>query len=143
MIHYSQEYMQLPSIHTKSGQYNTSSFYHHVARFTTGNYQSTNLGCVTNIVTKLGWNLLEHRRAKHRIINNLANIPVHHQLKVHDSSTHGSASHKYRQLGRKLNCYKYTFLPATIVSSLYHHLCIDDLGFSLISYYVYIENLLI
>ena len=91
----------------------------HAARFTTGNYYSMNLGCVTNMVTQLGWDLLEHRRAKHRItmfyeiINKLANIPVHHQLKVHDSSTHGSASHKFTHLNTKLNCYKYSFLPAT------------------------------
>ena len=57
--------------------------------------------CVTNMATQLGPYLLEHRRAKHRItmlykiINNLVNIPVHHQLKVHDSSTRGSASHKF------------------------------------------------
>ena len=92
------------------------------ARFTTGNYYSMNHGCVKNIVTQLGWDLLEHRRAKHRItmfyktINNLANIPVHHQLNIHDSSTCGSASYKFRQLNTKLNCYKYSFLPATIVS---------------------------
>ena len=129
------------------------------ARFTTGNYYSVKPGCVTNMVTQLGWDLLEHRRAKHRIamfykiINNLADIPVHHQLKVSDSSTRGSASHKFRQLNTKLNCNKYSFLPATIVfcgipcrlnfvnyrdwnsfnmhyrKSLYHHLCIDDMGF--------------
>ena len=52
----------------------------------------------------------------YKIINNLANIPVHHQLKVHDKSTRGSAFHKFRQLNTKLNCYKYSFLPATIVS---------------------------
>ena len=79
-------------------------------------------GCVTNMVTQLGWDLLEHRRDKHRItmfykiINNLANIPVNHRLKVHDSSTRGSAYHKFRQLNTKLNCYKYSFLPATVVS---------------------------
>ena len=76
----------------------------HAARFTTGNYLAMNPGCVANMVTQLGWDLLEHRRAKRRItmfykiINNLANIPVHHQLKVHDSSTRGSASHKFRQM---------------------------------------------
>ena len=114
-----------------------------------------NPGCVTNMVTQLGWNLLEHRRAKHRISmfykisNNLASIPVHHQLKVHDSSTRVSASYEFRQLMSKFNVYKYSFLPASIVSrntlplevrqllhlnsfnirylkSLYHHLCIDD-----------------
>ena len=94
----------------------------HTARFTAGNYYSMNPGCATYIFTQLCWDLLEHRRAKHRItmfykiINNLAIIPVHHQLKVHDSSTRGSASHKFRQLNTKLNCYKYSFLPATIVS---------------------------
>ena len=62
-----------------------------------------NPGCVTNMVTQLGWDLLEHRRAKRRItmfytiINNLANIPVLHLLKVHDSSTRGSVYHKFRQ----------------------------------------------
>ena len=103
------------------------SVQHHAARFTTGNYYSMNPGCVTNMVTQLGWDLLEHRRAKHRmnpgcvsnmvtqlgwdllehrrakhrvtmfykIINNLANIPVYHQLKVHDSSTGGTVSHKF------------------------------------------------
>ena len=48
-----------------------------------------NPGCVTNMVTQLGWDLLEHRRANHRtamfyeVINNISIIPVHHQLKVH------------------------------------------------------------
>ena len=123
----------------------------HAARFTTGNYYSMDPGCVANMVTQLGWDLLEHRRANHRmnpvnpgcvtnmvtqlgwdllehrrvkhgitmlyiIINYLANIPVHHQLNVHDSSTRGSASNKFRQINTKLNCYKYSFLPATIVS---------------------------
>ena len=100
----------------------SESVQRHAARFTTGNYYSMNPGCVTNTVTELGWDLIEHRRAKHRIImfykiiNNLADILVHHQLKVHDNSTRGSASHKFRQLNTKLNCYKYSFLPATIVS---------------------------
>ena len=77
---------------------------------------------VTNMVTQLGWNILEHKKAKHKItmfhkiINNLANIFWHHQLEVCDSSTRGSVSHKFRQLSTKLNCYKYSFLPATIIS---------------------------
>ena len=50
----------------------------------------------------------------YNIISNLANIPVHNQLIVHDSSTCGSTSHKFRQLNTKLNCNKYSFLPATI-----------------------------
>ena len=33
---------------------------HHAALFTTGNYHSMNPGCVTNMVTQLGWDLLEH-----------------------------------------------------------------------------------
>ena len=94
----------------------------HAAQLTTGNDQSMNPGCDTNMVTQLGWDLLEHRRAKHRrtmfykIINNFANIPVHHQLKVHDSCTRGSTSHKFRQLNTKLNGYRCLFLPATNVS---------------------------
>ena len=93
----------------------------HAARFTTGNYYWMNPGCVTNMVTQLRWDLLEHRRAKdgitifYEIINNLASIPVYLQLKVHDSNTRGSASHKFRQLNTKWSCYKYSFLPATIV----------------------------
>ena len=94
----------------------------HAARATTGHSYSKNPGCVTNMVTQLGWDLLEHRRANHRtvmfykIINNFANIPVHHRLRVHASSTRGSPSHKFRQLNKKITCYKYSFLPATIVS---------------------------
>ena len=93
---------------------------HHAARLTTGNYYSKSHGCVTNMVTKLGWDLLEHRRANYmitmhnKIINNLANIPVRHQLQIHDSSTRSSASHKFTQLNIKLNCYNYSFLPVTI-----------------------------
>ena len=81
-----------------------------------------NPGCVTNMVTQLGWVLLEHRRTNHRItmfykiIGNRASIRVHHQLRVHVSRTYVLASHKFRQLNTKLNCYKYSFLPATIVS---------------------------
>ena len=156
---------------------------HHAARFTTGNYYSMNPGCVTNMVTQLGWDLLEHRRAKHRmnpgcvtnmvtqlrwgllehrrdkhrmnpgcvtnmvtqlgwkllehrrakhrttmsyeIINNLASIPVHHQLKVHDSSTRDSTSHKFRQLNTKLNCYGYSFVRMSIYTEyLYEYITI-------------------
>ena len=94
----------------------------HAAWFTTGNYYSMNTGCVANMVTQRCWDLLEHRSANHRItmlykiINDLAKIPVHHQLKVHDSSTHGSDSHTFRKLNTKLNCYNYSFIPVTIVS---------------------------
>ena len=52
----------------------------------------------------------------YEIINNLANIPVYHQLKVHDSRTRDSASHEFRQLNTKLSCCKYSFLLATIAS---------------------------
>ena len=79
---------------------------HHVARFITENYHSENPWCATNMVAQLGWDLLEHRRAKHRItmfheiILNHANIPVHHQLKEHDSSTCSSASHNFRKFSK-------------------------------------------
>ena len=98
------------------------SMQQHAARLTTGNYYSFIPGCVTNMVTQLGWDLLQHRRAKHtmavldKIINNFANIPVHQHLKVHDRRTHGSVSHKFRQLNTKLNGHKFSFIPATIVS---------------------------
>ena len=39
---------------------------------------------------------------------------MHHQLKVHDSSTCGLASHKLRQLSTEWNCYEYSILSATI-----------------------------
>ena len=88
----------------------------------------------------------------YKIISNLASIPVHHQLKVHDNSTCGSASHKFRQLKTKFKCYRYSFLPETIVSwntlpleflnyrhwnsfnmryrkSQCHHFCIDEMEF--------------
>ena len=105
-----------------NGNVMVRSVQRHATLLTTGNYHSLNPGCATNMVTQLDWDLLEHRIAKHRItmfhniINNLVNIPVQHQLKVHDSSTRSSLSHKCTQLSAKLNCYKYSFLPATIIS---------------------------
>ena len=52
----------------------------------------------------------------------------HHQLKVHDSSTRGSASHRFRKLSPKLNCCKYSFLPATIVHGIPCRLSIAVIG---------------
>ena len=94
----------------------------HDARFTIENYHSKKHWCFTNMVTQFGWDLLEHRIAEqriimlHKIVYNLVNIPVHHRLKVYDSSTRGSVTHKFRQLSTKLNCYKYSLLPGTIIS---------------------------
>ena len=92
------------------------SVQHHAARFTTGNYYSMNPECVTNMVTQLGWDQLEHKLGLGCFIK-LSTI-LHHQLKVHNSSTRGSASHRFRQLSPKLNCCKYSFLPATIVHGI-------------------------
>ena len=83
----------------------------HAARFPTENYHSMNPWCVANIVIQLSLDLLEHRRAKRRItvlckiINNLVEMFVLHRLKVSVNSTPGSATHKFRQLNKKLNCY--------------------------------------
>ena len=51
-------------------------------QFAIGNYHSQNRGCVSNMVTQLVWDLLEHRRIRHRItmfykiLNNIVDIAV-------------------------------------------------------------------
>ena len=53
----------------------------------------------------------------HDILTNLKyDINGHNKITVHNTCTCGSASHKFRQLNTKLNCYKYSLLPATIAS---------------------------
>ena len=107
-----------------------------VMLLTTGNYNSMNPGCVTNMVTQLGWDLLEHRRAKHRtamlykIITNLANILI--------------LTSDYRFSGipcrmKFVNYRHWNSFSMHFPKSLYHHFCIDDLGFSFVLYYAYIE----
>ncbi|CAG2232231.1 unnamed protein product [Mytilus edulis] len=71
---------------------------------------------------QLGWEPLEHRRARSRvimfykIINHIVEVPVHHLLSHHDTRTRGSMSNNIRQIRTRLDCFKYSFIPATIIS---------------------------
>ena len=51
------------------------------ARFATGNYYSRDPGCVTNMLNKLQWEPLQHRRAKSKVIM-LYKI-IHHKHQSH------------------------------------------------------------
>ena len=91
------------------------------ARFATGNFYSRDPGCVTNMLGDLGWEPLQHRRARNRIImfykiiNNVVEVPVHHLLQVQNTRTRGSAANNIRQIYTRVDCYKYSFIPATII----------------------------
>ncbi|CAG2187545.1 unnamed protein product [Mytilus edulis] len=60
--------------------------------------------CVTKMTQQLGWEPLEHRRARSRvimfykIINYIVEVPVHHLLSHHDTRTRGSVSNNIRQI---------------------------------------------
>ena len=92
------------------------------ARFVTGDYFSRNPGCVSSMIQQLGWETLEHRRARNRaimfykIVNKIVVVPVHHLLVVQNTRTRASSANNIRQISTKLDCYKYSFIPATIVS---------------------------
>ena len=88
------------------------------ARFAMGDFFSREPGCVTKMTQLLGWEPLEHRRARNRvimfykIINHIVEVPVHHLLSHHNTRTRGSVSNNIRQIRTRLDC----FIPATIIS---------------------------
>ena len=92
------------------------------ARFATGNYYSRDPGCVTSMLKHLEWEPLEHRRARNRaimfykIINNIVEVPIHHLLIYTSSRTRGSTANNIRQISTRVDAYKYSFLPATIIA---------------------------
>ena len=92
------------------------------ARFATGNYYSRDPGCVTIMLHRLEWEPLQHRRARtraimfYKIVNNIVEVPVHHPLIYNTSRTRGSTTNNIRQISTRVDAYKYSFLPATIIA---------------------------
>lgn len=92
------------------------------ARFATGDYSLREPGSVTTMLHQLGWEPLEHRRARNRVImfykiyHHIVEVLVHHLLHVTNSRTRGSMANKIRQISSRVDAYKYSFIPATIIA---------------------------
>ena len=92
------------------------------ARFVSGDYRSREPGCVSNMLDHLNWEPLQHRRARNRvvmlykIINNIVEVPIQHLLQTQNTKTRGSSANNIRQIRTRLDIYKYSFVPATIIS---------------------------
>ena len=88
------------------------------ARFATGNYYSRDPGCVTNMLNKLQWEPLQHRRAKskvtmlYKIIHHEVEIPIHHLLVTNTRVTRGTQANNIRQISTRVDVYKYSFVPS-------------------------------
>ena len=85
------------------------------ARFTTRNYTDRQPGSVTQMVTNLGWEPLQVRRVKIRLLllfkiqHNFVAIPADVYLIPSDSRTRGQ--HTFRQPTTRRDVYRHSFLP--------------------------------
>lgn len=92
------------------------------ARFATGDYTTRDPGSMSSMLHQLGWEPLEHRRARNRtimlykILHHIVEVPVLHLLHTNTSRTRGSTANNIRQISTRIDVYKYSFLPATIVA---------------------------
>jgi hypothetical protein len=92
------------------------------ARFVTGDYSSRDPGSVTRMLQQLQWDTLEERRARsrsimlYRILNNLVEVPLHQYIQINTTRTRGSCAHSIQQKSTRVDAYKYSFLPRTIVT---------------------------
>jgi hypothetical protein len=79
-------------------------------------------GSVTRMLQQLQWDTLEERRARsrsimlYRILNNLVEVPLHQYIQINTTRTRGSCAHSIRQISTRVEAYKYSFLPRTIVN---------------------------
>jgi hypothetical protein len=91
-------------------------------RFVTGDYSSRDPGSVTRMLQQLQWDTLKEGRARsrsimlYRILNNLVEVPLHQYIQVNTTRTRGSCAHNIRQISTRVDAYKYSFLPRTIVT---------------------------
>ena len=92
------------------------------ARFVTGDYFSRDPECVTNMLHQLAWDTLEERRARNRVVmfykitNNLVEVPLHNYIQTSNSRTRSSVANNIRQISTRVDTYKYSFLPRTIIT---------------------------
>ena len=86
------------------------------ARFVTGNYSRTS--SVTEMKKELDWELLETRRKAtratlfHQALAGYLAIPMQNVLRPVQRS---SRNNKFIQIRANKNCYKYSFIPRTLV----------------------------
>ena len=98
------------------------------AKIVTSDYSSRDPGSVTRMLQQLQWDTLEERRARsrsimlYRILNNLVEVPLHQYIQINTTRTRGSCAHNIRQISTRVDAYKYSFLPRTIVAC-YHQSC--------------------
>jgi hypothetical protein len=52
----------------------------------------------------------------YRILNNLVEVPLHQYIQINTTWTRGSCAHNIRQISTRVDAYKYSFLPRTIVT---------------------------
>ena len=88
------------------------------ARFVYNDYRRDS--SVSNMITSLGWESLEHRRKLNRlslfdkIVNGKVAINAEDYLVKGDARTRSVNSNKYRQIQTKTAVYKHSFFPRTI-----------------------------
>ena len=88
------------------------------ARFVHGNYTERNPGCVTSMVKDLGWETLESRRKKDRLItlykirHGAIDMDTGDVLRFNDRRTRGQ--HRLYQPTANVTVYKNSFFPRTI-----------------------------
>ncbi|CAC5373140.1 unnamed protein product [Mytilus coruscus] len=56
------------------------------------------------------------RSGPQEIKSHVVEVPVHHLFNHHNTKTRGFVSNNIRQIRAKLDCFKYSFIPATIIS---------------------------
>ena len=100
------------------------------ARFVKSDYSSYN--SVTDMMTDLKWKPLQQRRREHRltllykIINNLIAIPPEELIHYNPRTYRHKHSKQIIVKSPNVNCYKYSFLPRTIID--WNNLTEDDVN---------------
>ena len=95
---------------------------HQAARFATGNYYSMDPGCVTNMLNKLQWEPLQHRREKskvimlYKIIHQEVEIPIQDLLVTNTRVTRGTQANNIRKISTRVDVYKFSFVPSTVTA---------------------------
>ena len=83
---------------------------------------SADPGSITRMLQQLQWDTLEERRARsrsimlYRILNNLVEVPLHQYIQINTTRTRGSCAHNIQQISTRVDAYKYSFLPRTIIT---------------------------
>ncbi|KAK3100180.1 hypothetical protein FSP39_015843 [Pinctada imbricata] len=74
------------------------------------------------MIDHLGWEPLQHRRARNKVImfykiyHHIVEVPVHHLFHNTREGTRASTANNIRQISTRVDTYKYSFIPSTIVA---------------------------